>query len=850
MYLVHYWAVALLVPGLAVVAWSLRRRGYGRAQAVGVAALRTATLLVAVGILADVHVRGRSVTRHHVFAVDVSDSFWPNLPAAEELVCDAVGRIGAGDRVSVVAFAREAVVTWEGAGGARPQTVVPRENLPPADATDFGKLFLAVATLVHPGEAGIVYLLTDGIGTSGSSPDESLWGLRSRGGISVNPLMTRPGYPADVRLLTLSAPSRVGLEQDFYVEATAYCESSVRVKVRLTGPSFDAEKELELLAGVPATVSFQVRASQPGLAEYEAAVTGTPDPVTANDRLRSAVTVPGKPVLLVIVPPDDAAQTLLSDMPQFRVRVLTLSAGQPLRLAPAEMLETAAVVLSDVPASAVTPAAMETLGRFVAEMGGGLVMLGGPQSFGAGGWIDTPVEAALPVWCDPRDARKNPLALVLVLDSSGSMAEGAPTKMDLAKRAGLNVVAALKSEDRVAVIRFSVRPEALVPLGPPAPIDPIRAAILSMSPQGGTNMYPALLDAARVLSAAPQKLRHVLILSDGKSLPGNPEEVAQALRSAETTLSAVLTGDLSQQDILERLATESGGRFHKVTEMGQLPRVFLDDLRRVEGPLVRRGRFAVEAAAPLPFSPADEVGPPGAVAAYNRVRPKETATVLWQTSPEPDRTEPLLVSGRCGLGRSAALLTAPGSDWAGELNRWPGTTPLVRGLVQSTARSVENPDYDLSVRSAPGQLVLRVDAQQAETFINFKRLAVHVQAAGSEARTVSLSQTAPGRYEGTTQSAPQSVYALTLEDEATGQVLAGRAAATGYSEEYRRFVPESGALSRWAELTGGRVIADRSELSSLATAAPRTWRSLTWPLLLVFLGLFATEAILRALGRV
>ena len=43
---------------------------------------------------------------------------------------------------------------------------------------------------------------------------------------------------------------------------------------------------------------------------------------------------------------------------------------------------------------------MENLEKYVKDAGGGLIMIGGPRSFGAGGYLKTPVEKILPVFMD------------------------------------------------------------------------------------------------------------------------------------------------------------------------------------------------------------------------------------------------------------------------------------------------------------------------------------------------------------------------------------------------------------------------------------------------------------------
>lgn len=64
---------------------------------------------------------------------------------------------------------------------------------------------------------------------------------------------------------------------------------------------------------------------------------------------------------------------------------------------PAELLAYDAIVLSNVPRSALSDEVLGWVEEWVAKRGGGLLMAGGPRSFGAGGWTGTAVERMLPV---------------------------------------------------------------------------------------------------------------------------------------------------------------------------------------------------------------------------------------------------------------------------------------------------------------------------------------------------------------------------------------------------------------------------------------------------------------------
>jgi hypothetical protein len=110
------------------------------------------------------------------------------------------------------------------------------------------------------------------------------------------------------------------------------------------------------------------------------------------------------------------------------------------------------LILSNVPATALTQRQMEVARIYVEELGGGLIMLGGDQSFGLGGYYKTVLEDILPVRSDFEKEKEKPsLAMMLLIDRSGSM-EG--QKMELAKEAAKSAVQLLGPNDRIGVIAF------------------------------------------------------------------------------------------------------------------------------------------------------------------------------------------------------------------------------------------------------------------------------------------------------------------------------------------------------------------------------------------------------------
>ena len=844
MYLANYWALAIVVPGVLAIALSLHRRGYSRRQAIGVAVLRTVTLAVVVLVLGDMHLSMRSARRHHVFLIDVSDSFKPNDNLAEDFTRRQIERIPASDRVTTIAFAGETAVTYQGFGGKAPERILPEKDLSTSNRTDLGRALETAASVIDATESAAVYLITDGLTTEPVDP--GLTGRLASRGIAVNALATRPGYSADLRLLKATGPESVAAGGAFEIEAMVYSEVDGPAEVRVSGPGTEATARVELRGGVPTTATLAAKGPEAGLGEYVVMVSGTPDPVAENDRLKLAVLATGKPEIVVVGEAGSAMEKIARAMEGFSVRTETPEPGRALGMDPAKLAGAELVVIDNVATERIGQASMRTIKSYV-EGGGGLVMVGGPRSFAGGGWSGTETETVLPVWCDPRDAEKQPMTLVLVLDASGSMSEGNPSKIELARRAALVAVTALKEKDVVGVTAFRMKPEALVKIGPPAPMGPLREAIMSLNASGGTDMYPALLGSITEAAKTDKPLKHLLVLSDGKSQPGNIEAVRAALAEAKVSLSAVVTGEEADKEVLNKLATESGGRFYEVKQMSELSGIFLDDLRRVEGPLTRSGKpFAIKTISALPFAG----GAPGTVFGYNRVRVKNGSTVIWETEPEPGKTEPVLVIGQSGLGRSAALMTAPGTEWTADANSHPELGTTLAGLMKYLARNADATEYQTSVQSEGGKLVLTVEAAHEGEPINGKHLRLELQSPEEGTRTLEAVQTGPGRYSAKAGLNPWETAVGVVFDADTGKVLNTRVVSMDYPPEYRRFTPDLSALGEMAHATGGKVFTEPEQVSRSVTSPARVYESVRWTLVMVLIVLFMIEACLRAFGRI
>jgi uncharacterized membrane protein len=131
----------------------------------------------------------------------------------------------------------------------------------------------------------------------------------------------------------------------------------------------------------------------PGLAATRQQARGVGDPDDAD-----APYAPFRDALLADPDVQCTVYYVTADGLPRRVRTPdTAHLGLELPQTAAELLAYDAIVLSNVPSAALSDKVLGWIEEWIGKRGGGLLMAGGPRSFGAGGWNGTAIERMLPV---------------------------------------------------------------------------------------------------------------------------------------------------------------------------------------------------------------------------------------------------------------------------------------------------------------------------------------------------------------------------------------------------------------------------------------------------------------------
>ncbi|MFK7959193.1 MAG: VWA domain-containing protein [Phycisphaerales bacterium] len=621
---------------------------------------------------------------------------------------------------------------------------------------------------------------------------------------------------SDVRIVELATPTTAQPGQ--VVDARVVIESTRRISGRLSarveGAPVDingAEPGTDRALRVPAGRTVLVVPIRLGTTPVNRVQIGfdpddpRADALNDNNVARSITATPGAGRTLV-------ATTRGRDVPissLIRANDLPVEVIEPWQL-PTNLLDLQnhdLIVLDDVPAGSVSTEAQAAIARHVQDLGGGLLVIGGSQSFGAGGWAGTPIASILPLDPDPpKDMVLPTAALVLVLDESGSMARpvaGArATQQELANEAAARAVESLRSETLVGVIAFSSAPQTVVRLQRLERDGQIADDIRGIVPSGGTNIGAALQAADDMLRDVDVDRKFVVLLTDGRSSSGDISQLAQSMGNRNIQVTTIGIGDEIDAELLTAIADASGGEFIRVVNATTLPRVLVDSVQIINRPLIKESTFRPQ-----------RLATGSSVAADLERVPTLNGLVVTGPRPEPDAIieaihpdgEPLLARWSVGLGRVTAFTSDFGGDWS---TSWVDDR-VARGFwmrqVRETIRPRSDGRTDLVLTIDDGRLRISTEVNDTDGPVDFLDVEATVFGpSGSE--TISLRQSGPGRYAADVPAEPSGEYVVAISarrgDVTMPPAVGGVSRRSG--EEFRRLRSDLDLLDRIVDQTGGR----------------------------------------------
>lgn len=818
----------LLLLSLPIFAWAgwPAVRGSARKREVLALRLRLAIALCLVFALAGLELPNFALSDRLsvIFLLDISDSMpLATRQEAENYIRQELEKMGPKDQAGLVVFGGEALVDRPLSSSRELQTIT---SIPNTTHTNLGEAIELALALFPTDTARRLVILSDGANTTGDPRLAAR--LAGASGVDVRAVYFDVQPSSDARISQVSAPQWMRVGDSFDLAVTLETTRAGPAELRVFAAGTLIYSGQVTLSGRQQTFLLQLKAQETGFISYQVHLVTGEDHFYQNNTLAAFSFVSGPPKILIVVPPAGEAFGWGSDLRPEEAAALgeALKTGaysvdtvSPARLTSdlTQLADYSAVVLVDVPARQLNQRQMSALTSYVRDIGGGLITVGGPTSYGPGGYYRTTLEQALPVEMMIKDEqRRADLAMVFIIDHSGSMSDtsGGVTKLELAKEAAIRSVEMLFASDRVGVIIFDDSASWVVPLTDLSDPSQVTYAISTVRSGGGTDILAGLQAMAQALPDDPAAVKHVVLLTDGGADPtGIPALVQQLYEEQGITLTTVGVGK-DAAPFLPELARLGGGRYHFAADPASIPSIFTEETTFVTRAYLIEESFVPRLVSTSPILDGIESMP--VLYGYVGTSYKPRAQTILQTH----QGDPLLAAWQYGLGRVVSFTSDASGRWAKDWLGWDGFPTF---WIQAVSYAAGNPQPSwLETTILPSavdasQMQIHVTAlnpsvgeDSASPFLNGYSMFANLVAPDGSVQEIVLNQTGPGQY--TATFTPESVGAYLLR--LTGQPPPGSSApaiaeTTGwvqsYSAEYSAS-PGVAVLHRLVNTAHGRTI--------------------------------------------
>jgi len=506
----------------------------------------------------------------------------------------------------------------------------------------------------------------------------------------------RTRHPVDCQPFPLVPPGRSTIERISLQKDVLRLGDTLIADVHLWGSSGELDLSIYVgeerifngpvdLRGYPETLRITHKVRTSGVSTVRAELGGVGGRKAENRTLSVPFLVQDSPRALLLTQSREDARFLISSLEKDFWRVATISPvdfpanSHKLRGYQALIFYDTPPILSEAQCSAIA--------EFVEERGGGLVFVAGSKAFSVGAYAGTPIARLLPVTPRiPKQAEKLRVALVLVLDTSGSMAEPAGTrsKLDLVRDAARAAAELLKPDlDEFGVLAFAGRAQWVVPLQKLRDARSASARLSRLRPGGETQLLPGLVKAHLALKDSDARIRHALIMTDGRTAGARESflRAADQLRDDGVTASCVAVGPNANRALLQEIAERSTGQYYVADSVEELPQIFTQDIQRHarSGLVEEPAQVLLMPGAPFNWSLFVDTPP---LLGHLASRPKLEAVVVLKT----DDGLPLLAHAPRGLGRVTFFASDAGDRYARLwINRWASFAAFWAQVVRMTS---------------------------------------------------------------------------------------------------------------------------------------------------------------------
>lgn len=804
----EYLLLLVLIPG---VYWMARRSIAGLGRVRGRLAIIARTILLAalaMALAGAQHVRVRE-DMAVAFVVDRSLSV-PDQVQDELLDHVAAWNVSEGrrgkDKVALITFGENAAID-QPFTSEKLDTVSTFAVIEPGHTNIAAAIRAATASMPEAGLKRIV-LISDGNENNGAAAAEAA--AARAAGVRIDCLPVRYGYTREVMIEKLLVPPEVapGKTIEVRVIVRAYAPAEGMLRLYANGVPISSQK-VTLKPGINA-FSIERTLEESGVYDFEASIECAEDTMYQNNRATAFSVVRGPKKVLVVEGAAGDGETLAQALRQEKVAVDRVDSGMlPDGVAMLASYDT--VVLVNVAAYDLPQAKIALLATAVKEYGLGLVMVGGEDSFGAGGWRGSAVEEAMPVEMDVKDRQVVPSGALVLINHSCEFSDGNRWGIEISKSA-MNTLGKY-DEFGVLYYDYQMGVQWMVELAPVTDRRAIRKQLEIMSAGDMPSFTPTLQMAHAALKDSEASVKHIIIISDGDPQPPPPALLQRIVADGITISTVIISPHNPANDVqaMKLIARVGKGRFYYPRNARQLPAIFIKEARTVRRGLISERAFMpsmVLSTVPLTgFSEGDFPQLKGYVIT--------TGKLLAEIPLVTASGDPLLAHWQYGLGRTVAFTSDAKAKWADEWVSWANYSQFWGQVVEWAERKVQTGDFTTHVSVDGDRARVSLDAiDDNGDYIDFLQFDGSVMAPSGSSQELSLEQTAPGHYEGTFKVSEVGTYLPLLKYiDSEGKTRMHLTPVTmPFSPEYKALSTNDVLLGEIAEIGGGEVIGPETDV--------------------------------------
>ncbi|MGB0715450.1 MAG: VWA domain-containing protein [Phycisphaerae bacterium] len=855
--------LCLLIPVLAIL--SMRSlAGLDPVRRVLAITVRSTLIILIAACLARINQVQRNENLTVMYLMDRSHSVEQLEQKQEEFIRESVEEIPADDRVGMIDFARNAFLEQppEYDYYLQPGRL---PTMPNTDRTDIAAAVrLAMALFPHDASKRIV-LMSDGNDNMGDVLSEARRARAAGIPIDVVPLWYK--HRNEIYFDRMIAPSHAERGEQVPLRMVIHSDKPASGKLAIYHNGQPVElppdaTQTDLKRGNN-TFFLRLPVKEDGAHSWQAVFEPddrSMDAIAINNSARAFSFVQGKSKALIITTDTTHDQPLYEALIKENVRVEMKTMSELGDFTLVDMMSYASIILANVPAASFTEKQQRDLAIYVKDMGSGLIMTGGDESFGAGGWIGTPIEEVMPVDFEVKHKKVIPRGALAVIMHSCEIARGNYWGKEMAKKS----VDTIASEDYFGVVAYTFSPGGVnweVPLGLNTNKPAVKARIDRMQIGDMPNFDSAMQLVYQGLQNgigqdAAQK--HVIILSDGDAAAPSKQLLGDYKRAGITVSTiAIGWGMHVQQATLKDVSKRTGGQFYAARNPRQLPQIFVKESKVVRRPLIVEETFTpriYDAESTLLGSLESGGMPPldGMILTSVKKSPYVEMPLIRASD---DGDDPILAHWQYQLGKAVAFTSGYWPYWGEGWTGWDKFAKFWAQVVRWSMRQESGANFETFTQIDGGKGRVVVDALDDNAqFMNFLELESKIVGPSGNPIPLKFTQTGPGHYEAEFDAEESGQYLANVQvlrdGKPYGSIKTG--ATIPFSPEYRDLRPNEAMLRQIVDITGGRwldVPADQADVFSHDLPPTESRRAAwEWVLAWLLLPLFLLDVAVRRLA--